>query len=72
MNLITKPALIICALLALSACERSDYTTWQCESTDSPLKTKFILDKSKLIINDEEFKYCGSLGKTSYFDIDCM
>lgn len=72
MNSFAKTTLIMSISIALSACERTDYTTWQCESTDSPLKTKFILNKSKLIIKNEEFMYCGSLGQISYFDIKCL
>lgn len=64
--------LLTCLLLALSACERSDYTTWKCESTDHTEKKSFILDRANLIIDNKQFNYCGSLGKMSYFDKQCL
>ena len=67
-----KFVLLSCLLLALTACERSDYTTWRCESTDHSEKKSFVLDRAKLIIDNKEYSYCGSLGKMSYFDYQCL
>lgn len=72
MNSFTKIALCISIFLGINACERSDYTTWLCESIDHTHKTKFILDRSKMILDNETIRYCGSLGKVSYFNDQCV
>lgn len=72
MSLLFRITLLASLPLMLTACERSDYTTWHCQATDRSEKKTFILDRAKLIIDDQEFKYCGSLGKMSYFDHQCL
>lgn len=72
MNSLKKITLLTSLLLLLSACERSDYTTWQCESTDHTQKEQLTLDRSKMLVGKDTYNYCGSLGKLSYFDKQCL
>jgi len=63
------PILLI-AFMGLSACERDNYTTWNCASSAEP-KISMILKKAQMQFQDLKLDYCGSLGERSYFAQKC-
>ena len=63
------PILLI-ALMGLIACERDNYTTWNCTSMAQP-KISMVLKKAQMQFQDLKLDYCGSLGERSYFEQKC-
>jgi hypothetical protein len=55
----------------LIACDRQDYVTWKCTSNPANSSLSFILDGSKMKINQKELSFCGSYGSNSFFDAPC-
>ena len=67
-----KPQLLILLIsfMGLAACERDNYTTWNCASTTEP-KISMILKKAQMQFQNLKLDYCGSLGERSYFAQKC-
>ena len=57
-------------LLGLCACERENYTTWNC-SSESGAKISMVLRKAQMEFKGDKLDFCGSLGNQSYFDQKC-
>ncbi|MFM6921817.1 MAG: hypothetical protein ACKOXZ_03680, partial [Polynucleobacter victoriensis] len=60
--------------LSITACDRNDYVTWHCKVDATNLDEKpltMILEGSTMKVSQQTYNYCGSLGPTSYFDLNC-
>jgi hypothetical protein len=67
----TKTSTVIVFALFLVACDRNDYVTWKCEPSPSGKTFSFILEGSKMKLNNQLLSFCGSMGPNSYFDQPC-
>ncbi|MBU3599111.1 hypothetical protein ICN28_01100 [Polynucleobacter sp. 30F-ANTBAC] len=69
-----KLPLLMLLPLALSGCDRNDYVTWHCKvdpSNHDEKPLRMILEGSTMSIDQHIYKFCGSLGPQSYFDLNC-
>ncbi len=58
--------------VALAGCDRRDYVTWKCQPSSINEKSfTMILDGSNLKIDQNQYRFCGSLGPISYFSQEC-
>jgi hypothetical protein len=60
----------ISMLFGISACERDNYTSWNCNSPEEK-KVSMVLRKAQMEFKGSKLDYCGSLGTQSYFDQKC-
>ena len=67
-----KITCFVIALTTLTGCDRRDYVTWKCQPSSSTEKHfTMILEGSNLKIDQNQYRYCGSLGPISYFHQEC-
>jgi hypothetical protein len=72
---IKKLSIFFCLLVTLSACDRNDYVTWQCKIDPQNMDEKpitMILEGATMKMNQQTYNFCGSLGPSSYFDLNCL
>jgi hypothetical protein len=62
--------LILLACMSSIACERDNYSTWNCTSSKES-KTTMVLKKAEMQFQETSLDYCGSLGERSYFSKKC-
>jgi hypothetical protein len=62
--------MILLACMSLIACERDNYSTWNCTSPKD-VKTIMVLKKAQMQLQENRLDYCGSLGERSYFSKKC-
>jgi hypothetical protein len=69
-----KLPLLILLPFILLGCDRNDYVTWHCKVDPSNADEKplqMILEGSIMRVDKAQYNFCGSLGPTSYFDLNC-
>jgi hypothetical protein len=67
-----KASSLVILTLFLIACDRHDYVTWKCSSSDPQEKDfSFILEGSKMTLVGTPYSFCGSYGANSFFDTPC-
>jgi hypothetical protein len=72
--LLKKLPIYLLLSVAITACDRNDYVTWHCKVDANNLDEKpltMILEGSTMKVSQQTYNYCGSLGPTSYFDLNC-
>lgn len=70
MRLKPQYLLMLLACISLMACERDNYSTWNCTSS-AESKTTMVLKKAQMQLQEHRLDYCGSLGERSYFSKKC-
>ena len=62
--------LLVTSIIALCACERETYTSWNCKNAVTE-KIPMVLNKAQMQFQGNQLHFCGSLGEKSYFDSNC-
>ena len=83
-RLIARLGLLATLLGSLAACDKNDYTTWNCTPGAEGGKVTMVLSRSRMTLdppqglvinpsskNESDLRFCGSLGHDSYFDVRC-
>lgn len=70
MRLKPQYLLMLLACISLMACERDNYSTWNCTSSKES-KMTMVLKKAQMQLQEHRLDYCGSLGERSYFSKKC-
>jgi hypothetical protein len=77
-------SLVALVASALVACDKNDYTTWDCTEGADQTKISMVLSRSRMTFtppqaltsgsstsSSSDLRFCGSLGHHSYFDLRC-
>ncbi len=81
---IARIGLLASLLGGLAACDKNDYTTWNCILGVDGAKVTMVLSRSLMTLdppqvlainpsskNESDLRFCGSLGHDSFFDVRC-